>query len=191
MRHILKPRSTKKGRPYQRELNDNPYVNGIVGIDGKNGIRSLTEDEFNFLDKFNDEFVDGVFERDSDGNITDNNLHYGIVNGTEESIAALKAKIKDISDKLIETNGYREMNDRKAYWKYKKNLYKQREELKDQLIELDVTGNIYKDMYARRNDLMTYVGKDERTVLITDIFSKSDHNNNEESLFEYVESSRL
>jgi hypothetical protein len=151
----------------------------------------LTEEEFNFLEKFNHEFVDGKFERDTNGNLTENNLHYGIVNGTEDSIAALKAQIKDISDKLGETNGYREMNDRKAYWKYKKNLYKQREELNEQLIELDVAGNVYKDAYARRNDLMTYVGKEERTVLITDIFSNSEHTNNEESLFEYVESTRL
>lgn len=188
----MKPRSTKKGRLYQRELNDNPYVDGIVGIDGNVAIRALSNEEFEFLDKFNNEFVEGNFERDMEGNLTETNLHFGLVNGTEDSITALKAEIKEVADKLSDVNnGYREMTDRKSYWKYKKNLYKTLEKLKGQLKETDITGNIYKDKYARRNDLMTYVGKEERTVLITDLFHKDDYANNEESLFEYVESTRL
>lgn len=187
----MKPRCTKKGKKHQRELNENPYVNGIVGIDGNVAIRSLNEEEFEFLEKFNSEFVQGNFERDTDGNLTENNLHYGMVNGTEESVAGLKAEIKALSEKLNETNGYREMNDRKAYWKYKKDLYKQYSELKDKLNSIDTVNNIYKDDYARRTDLMAYVGKNEITVLISDIFPTNGYNNNEESLFEYVESARL
>lgn len=191
MRYILKQKSTKKGRQYQRELNDNPYVNGIVGIDGKLAIRPLSDEEFNFLEKFNDEFVEGNFERDANGNITESNLHYNLVTGTEDFILSLKAEIKVIADKLIETNGYREMNDRKAYWKYKKNLYKQREKLKEQLKDIDLVGNTNRDKYARREDLMAYVGKNERTVLITDNFPHLKYNTDEEELFEYVESTKL
>lgn len=176
---------------YRRELLDNPYVNGIVGTDGEVAIRALNDEEFNFLEKFNDEFVQGNFERDVDGNITENNLHYNMVNGTEESVSALKAEIKTLAEKLTETNGYREMNDRKAYWKYKKNLYKQFTALKEQLESINTIGNIYNDDYARRNDLMAHVGKNERTVLITDNFTNSKYDTNEESLFEYVESTKL
>ena len=187
----MKPRSTKKGKRHQRQLNENPYVNGIVGTDGKEAIRALNDEEFEFLAKFNSEFVQGNFERDSDGNLTENNLHYNLVNGTEESVAALKAEIKALSEKLTETNGYREMNDRKAYWKYKKALYKEYSELKEKLESVDVVNNIYKDDYARRTDLMAYVGNNEITVLISDLFTNNGYNNNEESLFEYVESTKL
>lgn len=187
----MNPRSTKKGKKHQRELNDNPYVNGIVGIEGNEAIRPLNDAEFEFLEKFNSEFVQGNFERDVNGNLTENNLHHKIVNGTEDSVAALKAEIKVLADKLNETNGYRVMNDRKAYSKYKKALYKEYAELNEKLISVDIVNNIYKDDYARRTDLMAYVGKSERTVLITDIFNNSEYHNNEDSLFEYVESSRL
>ena len=83
------------------------------------------------------------------------------------------------------------MNDRKAYWKYKKALYKEYSELKEKLVSVDIINNIYKDDYAKRTDLMAYVGKNEITVFITDIFTNTKYDTNEESLFEYVESSRL
>lgn len=191
MRHILKPRSTKKGKRHQRHLNENPYVNGIVGIDGKEVIRPLNTEEFEFLEKFNSEFVQGNFERDENDRLTENNLHYNIVNGTEESVAALKAEIKALSEKLKETNGYREMNDRKAYWKYKKGLYKDYVKLVEELESVDIVNNIYKDDYARRTDLMAYVGKNEITVLIADLFTNNKYDTNEETLFEYVESTKL
>lgn len=187
----MKQRFTKRGRKYQRELSDNPYVNGITGVDGNLAIRPLNDEEFEFLEKFNNEFVMGNFERDANGKLTENNLHYPLVNGTEDSISKLKADIKITSEKLRESNNYREMNDRKAYWKYKKNLYKEYSKLKAELEAIDVVKNIDADNYARRSDLMTYVGKDQRTVLITDNFSNTKYATNEEDLFEYVESSKI
>jgi hypothetical protein len=162
-----------------------------VGIDGDLSIRPLTDSEFKFLEKFNSEFVQGNFERDDNGDITENNLHYNMVNGTESSIKNLRDEIKIIREKLNETNGYRQINDRKAYWKYKKNLYKQYTKLKDELLEIDIVKCIYNSNYARRNDLMSYVGKEERTVLITDNFYNLKFETNEESLFEYIESTKI
>lgn len=162
-----------------------------MGSDGEVAIRALNEAEFEFLEKFNSEFVMGNFERDEDGNLTENNLHYSLVNGKEDDIKTLKADIKVIGDRLRETNNYREMNDRKAYWKYKKNLYKEYSKLKEKLESIDLVKNIDADNYARRSDLMTYVGKDQRTVLITDNFSNMKYATNEEDLFEYVESSKF
>jgi hypothetical protein len=162
-----------------------------VGSDGEVAIRPLNDAEFEFLEKFNNEFVMCNFERDSEGNITEDNLHYEMISGTEDTISSLKAEIKVIGDKLRENNNYREMNDRKAYWKYKKNLYKEYARLKEELEAIDVVKNIIDDSYARRNDLMSYVGKDQRTVLITDNFTNMKYATNEEDLFEYVESSKI
>lgn len=186
----MKARCIKKGRLYQREIIESPYINGIEGIDGNLAIRPLTDEEFAFLEKFNSEFVQGNFERDDSGNITENNLHYDLVNGTEEYITSLKANIKEIKDKLSENNNYREMNDRKAYWKYKKNLYKEYSKLKEELESINIIGEIYNDNYARRNDAMTYVGKGERTVLVSDNFPNMHYSQNEQSLFEYIEASK-
>lgn len=163
-----------------------------MGTDGNIALRQLTDEEFRFLSKFNDEFVEGNFDRDVDGNILDTNLHYQLVNSTEDSLMELKSQIKEVSAKLADRDSkYCEKSDRKSYWRYKKNLYKEMEELKEKLKETDVIGNVYKDKYARRNDLMTYVGKEERTVLITDLFQGNISPNNEEALFEYVESVKL
>lgn len=186
----MKPRFTKKGRPYQKQISENPYINGVEGVDGKLVIRPLNEEEFEFLEKFNNEFVFGNFERDEEGNLTENNLHYELVNNTEDHVNALKEQIKEIKEKLNENNNYREMNDRKAYWKYKKNLYKEYSRLKEELESTNILGEINNDNYARRNDVMTYLGKDDRTVLVTDHFSNMKYNTNEAALFEYIESTK-
>jgi hydroxylamine reductase (hybrid-cluster protein) len=162
-----------------------------VGVNGEEGIRPLNDEEFQYLEKFNSEFVQGNFERDADGNLTENNLHYELVNGTEDSVKELKEQIKVLSEKLKESNGYREMEDRKAYWKYKKNLYKEYSKLKEDLEAINIVGNIYTDNYARRSDLMAYVGQDEITVLVTDIFPNMEYPANEEALFEYIEASKI
>ncbi len=184
----MKPRSTKKGRKYQRELNNNPYVEGVIGVDGKMAIRPLNDEEFEFLKKFNDEFVEGNFKRDS----TD--LHYNLIQENENEVKELKERIKELGIKLRENNGYRMLNDRKAYSKYKKNLYKERQSLIEKLKEVDVIGNITNAKYARRVDLMAYTGKGERTVAISDLFNQGSKNtkytNSESDLFEYLEASR-
>lgn len=187
----MKARSTKKGRHYQKEIVETPYLNGVKDNDGNIVIRPLDQEEFEFLEKFNNEFVFGNFERDGSGNITENNLHYELVNGTEEHVKALKDRIKDVRDKLNEKNNYREMNDRKAYWKYKKNLYKEYSALKEELEATNLLGEINNDNYARRNDIMTYLGVGERTVLITDNFHNMKYESNEAALFEYIESSKV
>lgn len=185
----MKPRSTKKGRKYQRTLNNNPYIDGVIGVDGKIAIRPLTEEEFEFLKKFNDEFVEGNFKRDS----TD--LHYTLIQESENEVKDLKERIKELGIKLRENNGYRMLNDRKAYSKYKKNLYKEYEELKEKLKEVDIMGNVEKGKHARRNDMMTYTGKGERTVAISDLFNQGSRNteytSTESQLFEYLEGSKI
>lgn len=187
----MKLKSTKKGRVYQRDLASNPYINGVKGQNEEVVIRPLTEDEFNWLEKFNQEFVEGNFERDSESNITPNNLHFDLIQQTEDRTADLKAQIKEVAAKLSETNGYREMHDRKSYWKYKKNLYKEHVKLTEELEKVNITGNIHNDKYARRFDVMAYIGTAQRTERISDLFEGVNIDTNECKLFEYLESSKL
>lgn len=187
----MKPRSTKKGRAYQRELRSNPYTEGVVNFDGEIVIRPLNNEEFEWLEKFNNEFVEGNFIKNENKEITEENLHYKLIVESEALVVDLKAQIKEINTKLMETNGYRHMNDRKSYFKYKKNLYKQREKLKEQLESVNITGNIYNNNWAKRFDVMAYVGNSQRTVRITDHFSKTGLDTNEGQLFEYIESTKL
>lgn len=183
-------KSTQKGRKYQRELNSNPYTKGVTGVDGNVAIRALTEEELAYLEKFNNEFVEGNFERDDEGNVNENNLHYNLINESEERVKVIKEQIKELGVKLRETNDYRTMHDRKAYWKYKKNLYKEREKLKDQLNEINIVGNINGSKYARRNDVMAYTGVGEKTVHVLDHFNTNKEVDSEHKLFEYIESSK-
>lgn len=185
----MKAKSTKKWREYQKDLRSNPYVNGVRDSEGNNVIRPLNEEERLFLEKFNNEFVEGDFKRDSDNNITEDNLHYHLINS--DKIKEIKDKIKEVGDELRKTNNYREMNDRKAYWKYKKNLYKQYDSLKEELKTVDISGEIYNNKYARRFDTMAYLGKSERTILVTDLFSTVEVDSNEGKLFEYLESTKI
>lgn len=187
----MSARSTKKGRAYQRDLGSNPYIEGVTDFDGKIAIRPLNDEEFEWLEKFNNEFVEGNFIKNENKEITEDNLHYSLIVESEALVSDLKAQIKAISYQLMETNGYRQMNDRKAYFKYKKNLYKQHEKLKEELESVNITGNIYNDKYARRFDVMAYVGNSQRTVRVVDHFSKIGADTNEGILFEYMESTKL
>jgi hypothetical protein len=187
----LKARSTKKVRTYLKDLNDNPYIDGVADFDGNIAIRPLTDSEFKWLEKFNSEFVEGNFNRDVDKNITEDNLHYDLIKQLEDMVIDLKLQIKELLVKLKETNGYRQMNDRKAYSKYKKNLYKQYDRLKESLKLVDITGEIFNRNWEKRNDVMAYVGQSQRTVRVTDHFSNSGIDTNEGKLFEYMESSKI
>ncbi len=187
----MKQRSTKKVRTYQKELANNPYINGIENADGETVIRSLTDEEFKWLEKFNNEFVGGDFIRNENNEITQDNLHYTLIQETEALVIDLKAQIKEVAAKLLENNGYRQLNDRKAYSKYKKNLYKQHVKLTEELESVNITGNIHNDKYARRFDVMSYLGNGQRTVRVSDHFTQLAFNTNEDKLFEYMESSKL
>ena len=124
-------------KPYDKKLKDlasTPYMNGVTNSDGEQVIRALTQEEQDFINRFNNEFTNASLTN------TPQDIHYELIKASEKAVKKLKKEFKQVSDKLRKVdNGYREMNgeERLDYKEYKKDLYLKKNELK---IELDKNG---------------------------------------------------
>lgn len=137
----------------RKDLLEEDYINGVVGVDGKVAIRPLNEEERAFLDKFNDEYVHAN-ARGKKGEI-----HYELIKKSKRKVNKIKKEIKEISKKLrVLNNGYRLMNseERRTYKEERRNLIARKSFLTEKLKEVDYLGNIRKNNYARSCDVSNF-----------------------------------
>ena len=147
----------------KKELIGKSYVNGIKDESGNYAIRPLNEEEVAFLEKFNDEFVSGNFNKDK----TD--LHYPLIKKNRKQVRLLSIELVKVSKELLsDTSGWREMSgpERKAFRKRKKRLYLKKVAIQEKLLDIDIIHTVYKDNYARGVDVSNYP---KRTVHISDL----------------------
>lgn len=153
--------SEKKKSTYEKrkEARHSPYAKGVRNENGDAVIRALTPEEQEFLEKFNQEFVDGTF--------TENNLHDPLIQANKKEIKRIKASLNRARKRLktLSLTGYTNASglERIAIKANKdaKNaeISKLQEKirlLKDRLSELDIKANIYHTDYARSEDVMNF-----------------------------------
>lgn len=137
----------------RKDLLEEDYSDGVVGVDGKVAIRPLNEDEKAWLEKFNDEYVHAN-ARGKKGEI-----HYDLIRKSKRKVSKIKKEIKQISKQLrIMNNGYREMNSeqRTKYKAERKALIARKSLLTERLKEVDHLGNIRRNNYARSCDVSNF-----------------------------------
>lgn len=162
----------------RKELLDTPYVNGVKSVDGRNeGIRALSKEEKDWLDKFNDEFVNGNFSKDK----TD--LHYSLIKKNEQKLARAKDALKRVNEKIskkLKRGVFKTLPSReRAYYRaYRKRLTERKEALKRKIFELDFIKRSYQSDNQRYTDPLNYKGY--RSINILDI-SIPDMENGEKS----------
>lgn len=147
----------------KRNLIGKSYVNGIKNEDGEQVIRPLNESEIEFLNKFNEEFVNRNFQKD------ETDVHYPLIQQNKKEVRKLKRKLGKVNNELTDdSSGWRKMNseEREAFSIRKRELHLQKNELKAKLIEIDVIGTAIKNDYSRGVDVSNYP---KRTVNISDL----------------------
>lgn len=148
----------------RKEVRYTPYINGVRDEDGNIVIPPLTEEEKEFIEKFNKEFCDARFNND------ESDLHYEMITENKEAVKKATDRLRVVS-KLIRKadNGYREMNgeERLEYKEFKLSLFKEREALQEELSKINIKGNIEKDNNRRSVD----VSNSSRTSKVGDLSS--------------------
>lgn len=147
----------------KKDLIGESYTKGIKGFDGEQAIRPLNEEEKAYLEKFNDEFINGNFVKDG----TD--LHHNLIEDNKKEIKSLKRKLKKVNNELNDDNsGWRTMNgeEREAFSRRKEELHLMKNDLKGRLSEIDVLTMIRANNYSRGMDVSNYPN---RTVKIADL----------------------
>jgi hypothetical protein len=151
----------------RKDLLDTPYVNGVKSVDGrKDGIRPLNQEEKDWLDKFNNEFVNGNFNKDK----TD--LHYSLIKKNEQKLARAKEALKRVNEKMakkLKRGVFKTLPSReRAYYRaYRKRLVERKEALKRKIFELDFIKKSYQSDNQRYLDPLNYKGY--RSINILDI----------------------
>ena len=137
----------------RKDLLEDDYINGVVGVDGKIAIRPLNQEEKEFLEKFNNEYVN------ANASGKKGEIHYELIKKSKRKVSKIKKEIKEISTELrVINNGYREMNSeqREAYKAKRKALIARKTLLVGRLEEIDVLGNIRRNNYARSCDISNF-----------------------------------
>lgn len=141
----------------RKEARYSPYAKGVKNEFGETVIRSMTKEEKAYLDRFNNEFVDGTFSEDG-------NLHDGLVEANAVEVRKIRNKIKKISNTLkkLDATGYTDSSGENRLEiankarKHRIKLEQQRRDLKDKLSELDVKASIRHSDYARSTDPLNF-----------------------------------
>lgn len=157
------------------------YVNGIYDENGKEIIRPLNEEEKEFLNKFNNEYEHNYFDSEF-------NLHDALVEVNIEKIEELRRKKKELTKSLKELR--RGELSSVEFSNLKKSLILQKNEVIEELKNIDIKRELYNKNYASRSDLMNWKG----TCLITDLNYKTfkgiscPENSSEHELFDSLKS---
>lgn len=145
---------------------NSPYKDGILNSDGEMAIRPLTEEERNWLDKFNNEYIKATFNND------ETDVHHNLIKENEKKVLKLKKQLKNVSKKLRVCNaGYRTMNseEREVHKNNIKALLLRKNEIKEQLALCNVKGITEANKYARSVD----ISNSKRTIEIGDLSPKN------------------
>lgn len=159
----------------RKDLLEEDYTNGVHGLDGKLAIRPLTEEEKEFLNKFNNEYVN------ANATGKKGELHHDLIKKSKRKVSKIKKEIKEISTELrVINNGYREMNsEQRLEYKTKRNaLLARKSLLVSRLEEIDVLGNIRRNNYARSCDISNFK---KFVTNISDLSHKAFHKISKES----------
>lgn len=129
------------------------YVNGIYDSNGKELIRPMTQEEKDFLNKFQQEYYYGKLSED------ETDLHYNLIQSTKEEVSELEQEWSEITD-IIENGKVSRHNyfkltreEQDIYKESRKELLKRKREIEDRLSEIDYKKNIYNKDNAERRDI--------------------------------------
>ena len=75
------------------------YVNGIYDSNGKELIRPMTQEEKDFLNKFQQEYYYGKLSED------ETDLHYNLIQSTKEEVSELEQEWSEITDIIAIVTG--------------------------------------------------------------------------------------
>lgn len=147
---MKKQKSTYEKR---KEILESPYREGVVSVDGESlGIRPMTQEECEFLDKFNSEFGCANISYDNPG------LHKDLLEQNKSKIERVKQEIESLREELesirYPKSGPPLKEDRQT--DRKKDLVRRIHELESELLTLDPIKDIRKDNYNRSNDPLNY-----------------------------------
>lgn len=147
---MKKQKSTYEKR---KEILESPYKEGVISVDGESlGIRPMTKEEQEWLDKFNLEFGCASISYENPGlhsDLLENN--YSRIEEVRSQIKTLKKELKSIK---YPKSGPPLKEDRQT--DKKRNLVRRIHELESELLELDPIKDIRKDNYNRSNDPLNY-----------------------------------
>lgn len=146
----------------RKEIKYTPYIEGVFNEDGEMVIPALSEEERDFINKFNKEFGDASFNND------ETDLHHEMIQKNKEAVKKASDRLRVVSKLIRKTdNGYREMSgeERLEYKEFKLSLFREREALQEELSEINIKGNIEKDNNHRSVD----VYNSNRTTKIADL----------------------
>jgi uncharacterized protein (DUF849 family) len=130
----------------RRDYIDNTYyVNGVKDVKGKTVMRELTEEEKDFLNKFNAEYYCASFDKDDNNNLHKYKASKDQLNEVREYIKELKQHIKT----LEKTNASKEKL---------RSLYREVEATREQLLELNPKLKCT-DANNLRNNCLLNIGK--------------------------------
>lgn len=151
--------NTKRKSTYnqRKEARFSPYQNGVKDANGHCVIRPMTQEEIDYLERFNRTEVDSTFTEDSPHNI--------LIEKYKKELAYLKrvkTRVKNRIKKLSNT-GYVKAKNRKEIKQNKsmndlkiKELYIKLREVEDKIRGIDIKAQIEHNNYARREDTMNY-----------------------------------
>lgn len=139
--------SERKKSPQEKrkEARYSPYTKGVKNDYGETVIRPMTNEEKQFLEKFNQEFVDN--------NFTETNLHDDLIEKSAKEVASIKKqlnKLKSEFKKLNNTGYVNAKGEERIALKQatnknqrdKDSIQKEIRRLKDLLIDKDIKANI-------------------------------------------------